>query len=219
MALDPLPADFGRTRDGLHRLACCVIAPARKARTGRIGLTAVDGGFGTPPFDDGSQLVVTGDALEFRPGRTHQLTTLTDAAEFVGVDLTQDPGVGEDVPPFDPGPLHVDAAASRALAQWYAFAAPLMADYENAWIWPEHFDLGATVDGKIIGFSPGDKYYDEPYVYVGPRPTGPNAGNPFWNAPFGAVSKYSELALFEDPAAVAASFIRRAIDLMEPPSV
>src|SRR6185503_16051883 len=103
---------------------------------------------------------------------------------------TDDPGVGGDLPPFDTGPLDVDRAASRVLAHWYEFAAPVMAEFPNAWIWPEHFDLGATVDGRIIGFSPGDSYNDEPYVYVGPRPA--HADDGFWNAPFGAALTYTE---------------------------
>jgi hypothetical protein len=213
MTLDDLPADFGRTRNALHRLACYVIAPARKARTGRIGLIPVDGGFGAPPFDDGSQLIVVGDTIEFRPDQSHAITTLDAAAAFLGVELTPDPGVGGDLPPFDTGTLEVDPAASRALGRWYELAAPLMAEFPNAWIWPEHFDLGATVDDHIIGFSPGDADYDEPYVYVGPRPKGANGRNPFWNASFGAVSTYHELQLFAEPSAVAASFIRRGLEL------
>src|SRR5436190_14698192 len=113
MGLEQLPPDYGRTRAALHRLACYVVAPARKARTGRIGLLPVDGGFGTPPFDDGSQLIVVGDTIEFRPDQSHAITTLDAAAAFLGVELTPDPGVGGELPPFETGTLDVDPAASR----------------------------------------------------------------------------------------------------------
>ncbi len=38
-------------------------------------------------------------------------------------------------------------------------------------LWPEHFDVGTTLDlgdGVNLGFSPGDAFSEDPYVYVGP---------------------------------------------------
>jgi hypothetical protein len=59
-------------------------------------------------------------------------------------------------------------------------------------LWPEHFDAATTVTDARgtsvnLGFSAGDSFVDEPYLYVGPG--GPERpGDPaFWNAPFGAV--------------------------------
>ena len=49
-ALEVLPPDYAETREALHRLACYVLSPARKAVTGRIGLRSTPGGFGTPVF-------------------------------------------------------------------------------------------------------------------------------------------------------------------------
>src|SRR5207342_1209321 len=72
--LDPLPATFGETREGLRTLACYVIAPERKARTGRIGLRPTGDGFGTPPFEDGSRVLVRGDRLARQPGDTVPIT-------------------------------------------------------------------------------------------------------------------------------------------------
>ena len=66
-ALEPLPATFDETRKGLWALACYVISPERKARTGRIGLRPTGDGFGTPPFEDGSRVVVHGDRLPATP--------------------------------------------------------------------------------------------------------------------------------------------------------
>jgi hypothetical protein len=50
------------------------------------------------------------------------------------------------------------------------------------------------------GVSPGDGFLPEPYAYVGPWT--PREGE-FWNAPFGAVRRASELA---DAGEVAAFF-------------
>ncbi|ACU71133.1 conserved hypothetical protein [Catenulispora acidiphila DSM 44928] len=50
-------------------------------------------------------------------------------------------------------------------------------------LWPEHFDVGITIDEVNYGVSLGDAFLDEPYMYVGPFK--PRTG-PFWNAPFGA---------------------------------
>ena len=50
-------------------------------------------------------------------------------------------------------------------------------------LWPEHFDVGITVDRVNYGVSPGDAAIAVPYAYVGPWevPTGE-----FWDQPFGA---------------------------------
>jgi hypothetical protein len=51
-------------------------------------------------------------------------------------------------------------------------------------LWPEHFDVAATVAEVNYGVSVGDDTHQLPYAYVGPW-TVP-AGS-FWNAPFGAL--------------------------------
>lgn len=56
-----LPESFPTTRDALRTLACYVIAPARKAIDGRIGLRPTDDRFGTPVLPDGSRIVVRVD--------------------------------------------------------------------------------------------------------------------------------------------------------------
>ena len=205
-----LPPTFAATRDGLHRLACYVIAPARKARTGRIGLRATGDGFGTPPFADGPRIVVRGAQLVVGD-RTAAITTLRAGAALVGIELVADPGVGADLPPFEPdADLAVDAAASLALGDWFAFGDAALArlavegaSVSEAQLWPEHFDLAVVVTmpggaGVNVGFSPGDSYSPEPYAYVGPHDRA-LLDDPFWNAPFGAVRTSSELA--GDPAA------------------
>jgi hypothetical protein len=206
----PLPASFTETRDGLHRLACYVIAPARRAATGRIGLRPTEGGFGTPPFGTPPRQVrVKGDQLVM-DGSAAPITTLTAAAAFVGVELSPDPGVGSDLPPFAPdAPLAVDAGASAVLGDWYALGGRLLVHVEalgEAQLWPEHFDLGASTEGVNAGFSPGDGFHGEPYVYVGPWDTTTLDG-PFWNAPFGAYLPYDALLTSPDAEATALEFL------------
>jgi hypothetical protein len=217
--LGPLPARFAATRDGLRALACFAISPARKARTGRIGLRATGDGFGTPPFDDGTRIVVRGRRLAWEPGASTAITTVRAAAEFLAAELSPDPGVGEDLPPFEPDTdLAVDDASSLALGAWYAFGQALIdarpEAKTEAQLWPEHFDLATTVElaggTKVnVGFSPGDGFNAEPYAYVGPHDLERltrRAGDG-WNAPFGAYLAYGELLAAADPAVAAQAFI------------
>src|SRR4051794_31515187 len=153
VALAPLPPSFASTRAGLHALACFAIAPARKAAAGRIGLRGVDGSFGTPLLPDGSRVLVRGDRLLREPGGEVAITTVRAAADFLSVEVTQDPGVGSDLPPFEPDrPLNVDLQSSNALGAWYSFGDDVLANIggpgdtlAEAQLWPEHFDLATVV--------------------------------------------------------------------------
>jgi hypothetical protein len=120
MRLEPLPGTFAATRDALHRVAERIVAPARKPDN-EIALTQTPGGFGTPPFEfegrvlqvmvDGAELVVVTDGEERRAA----LTTLADAARFVGDDLFVD-GVPDDARPLDvdPSPRGASARCTRS---------------------------------------------------------------------------------------------------------
>jgi len=228
MTLAPLPDDFVPTRESLRTLACFVLSPAYKAETGRIGLRPVGQGFGTRPLENGSRLVVEGGDLAFAPGGTSPITTLRAAAAFAGVSLSADPGVGHDLPPFEPdATLPVDPDASQAIGAWYGLGQQTLAmlrsqlgdaDVTEAQIWPEHFDFAVTAtvgDGvKVnVGFSPGDGFHAEPYVYVGPFVTDGLAGD-YWNAPFGAVLPYADVAGAEDVADTALAFIAEGLALL-----
>jgi hypothetical protein len=225
----PLPAAFRTTRDALHALACYVISPARKARTGRIGLRSAGEGFGTPPFEDGSRIVVQGDRLVLDPGSEIVITTPRAAGAFLGIELTPDPGVGTDLPPFRPdAALEVDAGASVFLGHWYGMGQSVIdqlpdrlgaraAALSEAQLWPEHFDLAVDVelgDGRHVnvGFSPGDDFVDEPYVYVGPQDMTGLEGE-YWNAGFGAYLPYSAIDE-NDQAETAVAFIDKGFGLV-----
>ena len=227
--LAALPPDFAETREAMRRLAVYVLSPARKAVTGRIGLQPAPGGFGTAEFGHGEELRVEGAALHRRSGASPEesapITSLAAAADFAGVKLSADPGVGHDIPELgDPeAPLPVSAAAGRALGAFYGFSGAVLAELKAeldaaghecsaVQLWPEHFDLGCSIDGINFGCSPGDGYSAEPYVYVGPWNTD-GLGGDFWNAPFGAVLSYGELLTAADQREAALAFLRRGAGL------
>ena len=206
-----------------------MLAPARKAVTGRIGLRPAAGGFGTPVFGDGTQLRVEGASLvreEAGGASSISITSLRDAAAFAGVTLAADPGIGSDPPPLgDPdAPLPVSPAPGAALGAWFAFSASVLEELRDGLngegrpcsevqLWPEHFDLGCNIDGVNFGCSPGDALVTEPYVYVGPWNTDGLPDGGFWNASFGAVLPYAELLAAEDQRATALSFLREGTRL------
>lgn len=223
MALERLPDTFVATRDGLHRVAEQIVAPARKPHN-EIALTATPGGFGTPPFEfegrrlqvmvDGAELVVVEDGAE----RRGQLTSLAEAARFVGDALFPDGA------PDDDSPLELDPLAARRLGDLYEFGAgaltslrdelPAEAAAGSINLWPEHFDIAfeageeATGRRANYGVSPGDEHHPEPYVYVGPWSG--EADGPLWNATgfAGAELLYSELVGSADPERAAVEFMR-----------
>ena len=143
-------------------------------------------------------------------GRTVPLDgrTVADAAAAVGLtpcsldDVYRDTsGIGPDdvLGVSESAADEIAAAFERGLAGLSSFRPDV-----PAVLWPEHFDLGITVDEVNYGVSPGDDHFDVPYAYVGPWsvPTGP-----FWNVPFGAARPLAELpdlaAWFAEGAALA----------------
>lgn len=66
--LAPLPEGFAATRSVMHRVAEEQMKPVREAVTGRFGLRASPGGFGTPPFGDVEEWHVDGVELVVRRG-------------------------------------------------------------------------------------------------------------------------------------------------------
>ena len=195
-SLAELPTTFADTRDVLQRVAVHIVARARnQAGAHSIGLRVTPGGFGTPEFGpDVTRVRVSGGLILRESGGPDDATsvalgidgaTLGELAHVAGVDLAADLDVGHDTPPLGDvdEPLHVDEAAARALAGWFAKtnaaldhvvaavgggAAPTLVQ-----LWPEHFDaaldLAAAPGQRVnLGGSPGDTYHADPYLYVGP---------------------------------------------------
>ena len=224
------------TRDALQRVATHILARARFAATGRFGLRVTPGGFGTPAFGEGVEVLrVTGiELVRERDGHASATAlsgaTLAGLATFVGTDLSAPFKAGEDSSPLgDPNePLTIDPDIARLLADWWHLGCRAMdtasadaADTMAIQLWPEHFDAGTSVavgaganNRCNLGASPGDTYCDEPYLYVGPWTDTRPGDASYWNAPFGAVVRRSELLVAPDPYAEGVSFLRRGLELL-----
>lgn len=223
------------TRDALQRVATHVLARARHASTGRFGLRATPGGFGTPAFGDAVEVLrVSGDALvRERDGRASAMplhgATLADLAAFAGVDLTTPFSAGDDTVPIGDAhaALSIDAAEVARLADWWHLGWRILdtvaagaRDAMAIQLWPEHFDAGTSVaigeaDRCNLGASPGDGFSDEPYLYLGPWSDARPGDAAYWNAGFGAVLTRREVLAAPDPFLAGVQFLRRGLDLLE----
>jgi hypothetical protein len=204
--LRPLPASFASTRAAVHAVAENALCVARHAAIGRIGLQASARGVETAPFGDTDRVVAIegNDVVDRnRSGeRRAPITTVRAAASFLGVTPGVPAGLWHPVSTtgFD-DELVVDATAFDALANWYAFVTAALhglgaagASVDPLTLWPEGFDLATTGGGVNYGGSPGDRFIDQPYLYVGPiNHPYPPADPPFWNAPFGASLRYDDI--------------------------
>jgi len=215
------PMALHSTRDAWHALAEHVLAPARHRVTGRIGLRATPGGFGTPPFGDGEDVRVDGvELVVTRDGETarHPITTVGAAAAAVGIAPGAPTEVYAPTTALDPdAPLVIDPRAAAALAAFLALGTELLralrasATTDDApsdvQLWPEHFDIGLEIGNEAraargtFGASPGDATHPLPYLYVTRWPGA--ADDPFWNdeAFPGASLDYRALAEVPDAAA------------------
>jgi hypothetical protein len=209
-----------RTRTDLHRLCAHVLARRRYAVSGHFGLRASPGGLATPAFGDEPEVLrLDGTVLVREVGATASSivfngSTLGELAAFAGVDLRTPFSVGDSTPPVGPvdEALDFDKAELASLFAWFDLGWRVLdqavcrlgrgAAPATVQLWPEHFDVGTSVavDGARVnlGFSAGDAFSDEPYVYVGPSGPERPGDAAFWNAPFGAFRTRSEVG---DPAA------------------
>jgi hypothetical protein len=201
--LSELPAGFATTRTALHRLAEEVLKPARERVTGRFGLRALPGGFGTAPFGDVMQVHVDGTDLVSRDGAT----------------VRREPIDG------------IDPACAAALAAWFAFGAGVLEELraETALahdptppqLWPEHFDVAIELGGEAAGSragygaSPGDELHPEPYLYVVPWSADAARGD-LWTATAftGAELSYASLLSSGDRRVAALHFLRTRRDAL-----
>ncbi|MDQ2750242.1 MAG: hypothetical protein M3Y44_12075 [Actinomycetota bacterium] len=212
--LDELPA----TRDALHQVAEHVLAAAQFAQSGDVRLAHVPGGFTTYSELRGQRRVMVIDdelvVLDAIGRRVTPLTTVGTAAAFLGITAGLPPSAYPPATPLRPDArLPIDPAGAKLLARWYAladaalrtFATEVGAGPMRPTLWPEHFDLGITIDGVNYGASPGDQHVEQPYLYVGPH-GGPPSKDDFWNAEFGAVLTIAEVGSRDD----ALAFFRRS---------
>jgi hypothetical protein len=151
--------------------------------------------------------------------------TLASLAEFAGADLETEFSAGEGMPALGVAdePLELDGKELVELFSWFDLGwrvlDEVVAERAGACaaatiqLWPEHFDVGTSLtsepdDGVNLGFSPGDGFSDEAYVYVGPwGPARPGPAS-YWNAPFGAVLPRSQVHDADDGEA----FLREGLE-------
>jgi hypothetical protein len=181
------------TRRAWHAVAELVLAGPQHRATGEIALRVRPGGFATTAAPDlrvDGGYLVAGDRRLPIDG-----ATAAALAAAVGVDAGEPAGLYHDGSGVKPDEvLTLDPAAAATLADAFErgdAALRALAPAETPILWPEHFDVGITVDAVNYGVSPGDGYLAVPYAYVGPhaRPE----GGPFWNAPFGAARPVADL--------------------------
>lgn len=222
------------TREALHRVAAHVLGRRRFQVNGRFGLRASPAGFATPAFGEGPEVVRIAGSLLVREvaGNVKAMpvdgANIRDMATFAGADLGTTFTPGDDSPELGDldEPVHLDAGAAARIAGWFDLgwrvldevlaAQPSETAPAEIQLWPEHFDAGTNVgllsgDRVNLGFSPGDGYEPEPYVYLGPWSTERRGDPDFWNAPFGAVLRSSDALASADPGNACVAFLRQGI--------
>jgi hypothetical protein len=182
------------TRRALHGVAELVLAGPQHAQTGEISLRSVPGGFATTHTPDlrvvGTEVVGASATVGING---HTPATLAAAVGVEATSLSQLYRDGSGLA-FD-DPLEVDAGAAVRVADAFAAgdaALRALAPDETPILWPEHFDIGITVDEVNYGVSAGDTYLAVPYAYLGPW--SPPAQDDFWNASFGRAVPIEEIA-------------------------
>jgi hypothetical protein len=187
-----MAADLATTRRSLHAIAEQVMAGPQHRRTKEIALRITADGFATVA---GPALELTATALVSVAGEfALDGASCARLAAAVGVDVGAPRDIYHDLTgvPADEVLTVAPAAAAELLEALRRGDAALrrLAPGQTPILWPEHFDVGITVDEVNYGVSPGDGYLAEPYVYVGPWK--PHTGE-FWNAPFGATRPMRDL--------------------------
>jgi hypothetical protein len=144
-------------------------------------------------------VAVEGTDLVWDGGRTALTGTIRQIGDVADIDACAPEGLYEDGSGTDlDEPLEIDASAAATLWDWFGVGDQALRSFdgeETPVLWPEHFDLGISVDEVNYGISPGDANQAEPYAYVGPWTA---RSGTFWNAPFGAIRLMSEAPSVED---------------------
>ena len=206
-----------RTRHCLHGVAETLLAGPQHRAIGRIRLRVTPGGFSTLDLP-GSPTRVAVEGTELGGARRRRCRAAARAGRHVprarrgGRHRRRGPG-GR-VPRRLRGRAgrrdhrghgrcrHVESALAtgeHALRRLTA-AHGRTGDDAVPVLWPEHFDVGVTLDEVNYGVSPGDSGIAEPYAYVGPWKQ--RVGD-FWDRPYGSARTIRDLG---DADAVLAYF-------------
>lgn len=194
--------DLSTTRRALHGVAELVLAGPEYRTSETIRLRITPGGFATirqPDLrvENGYLVSATGSV----PIHGH---SCADLAAGAGVDVGAPPDLYADGSGVEPDEvLDLDPAHAALIVAAFGIGDAALQHFAPdtpAVLWPEHFDLGISLDEVNYGVSAGDSYLAEPYAYVGPWTT---RADPFFNAPFGAARP---IRLLGDALAVSAFF-------------
>ena len=205
-------SDLVATRRSLHAVAELLLSGPQHATSGTIRLTPQAGGFAT----------IAAPSVRVEGGRlTHEDRSVdldgrsvAEVAEAAGLTAQAPDGLYADGCGLDADHvLEIDDASAAEIANAFERGDRAMREFRpdtEPVLWPEHFDLGISVDEVNYGVSPGDDFLAVPYAYVGPWSEFSGA---FWNAPFGAARPLSELpdlvAWFAEGATAAAALSPR----------
>ena len=206
----PSDASVVAARRALHAVAEHLLAGPQWRHAQEISLVVTADGFATrfPPAPGLDALELAGTEVVARPAGT--AVPLRGSVRAVAADLGVTPGAPADLyrEHADLGEddeLVVDPDAVAAVLGALTAGATALGELasgtgETPILWPEHFDVGVTLDEVNYGVSPGDAGHDLPYAYVGPWTAREGA---FWNEPFGASRPVAELG---DAAGILAFF-------------
>jgi hypothetical protein len=171
-----------------------ILAGPQHVLTNEIALTVTPEGFATTTEP---QLTVTGTELVAPHGRIAlDGRSVEQVATEAGVVPHALDGLYSDGSGLTPTHvLVIDPRAAAEIIAAFQLGAEALARFTSAEtpiLWPEHFDIGITVDQVNFGVSPGDAFLSVPYAYVGPW-SRDGLTDDFWNAPFGSARPVAEL--------------------------
>jgi hypothetical protein len=148
------------TRRALHGVAELVLAGPQYRAAGSIRLRVIPGGFATvvgPRLRVEEDHLVAGDARVPMTGRSY-----AKLAAEAGVEAGAPAGLYSDGSGVDSDePIAIDPAAARTIITAFAEGDRAMRELApgiDPVLWPEHFDIGISVDAVNYGVSPGDSY-------------------------------------------------------------
>lgn len=196
---------YATTRRSLHGLAELVLAGPRLRAGGLIRLRVRADGITT--WDEPQVRLSGGRLVSGAVEVPLDGLTFAEAAARIGLEASRLDDVYHDGPGVAPDEV-ITLVGDEVLVLEEALlrgdrALRAFSESEEPILWPEHFDVGITVDQVNYGVSPGDGYLERPYAYVGPHRSRDSLEGEFWNAPFGAARLLDELT---DVAAVAGFF-------------
>ncbi len=195
---------YTTSRMCLHGLAEGLLSGPQFMASGTIRLRVIDGAIATVAAPDARYLK---GALVV-DGRTVAVTgTFGQLAAEAGLNWSVPTHYSDHSGSVAEDPADIEVADAELMVEWFARGQEAI---NSLWpevtpvLWPEHFDLGVSVEEVNYGVSPGDTAHPEPYAYAGPWAFAQWTDvDPFWNAPFGALRPATA---FADAEAVAEFF-------------